>query len=394
MSASKTPPTREELVARATALVPSLKERRERAAAERVVPAETIADFQEAGFFRILQPARWGGFECHPNTFFAVQETIAAACPSSAWVLGVVAVHNWQLALFPEQAQEDVWGDSSSILVSSSYMPTGKVVPVEGGYKFSGTWGFSSGSDHCEWAFLGGFVPTEGGPPDMRTFLVPREDYELVDDWHVLGLKGTGSKTVVIKGCFVPEHRTHKFADGFKCSSPGNELNTAPLFRLPFGQIFVRSVSTSALGMAQGALDAFVDVQASRVARGDGRQVSDDPRTKEVVAQATEVLDFSRLILQRNFDEMMEACGRAERIPLDLRVRYRHTSSTMVERCVEVIDALLTASGGSGIFLSNPIAHFFCDIHAARAHYANNPDKPSANLGGTLLGLKNTDYFI
>ena len=246
-------------------------------------------------------------------------------------------------------------------------------------------------------AFLGGSVPTEGGPPDMRTFLVPREDYELVDDWHVIGLKGTGSKTVVVKGCFVPEHRTHKFSDGFKCSSPGNELIDGPLYRVPFGQIFVRSLSTSALGMAQGALDAYVTVQASRVARGDGRKVSDDPGTKEVVAHATEVLDFSRLVLERNFDEMMDSCSRSERVELDPRVRYRHSSSTMVDRCVAVIDRLLTASGGSGgsgIFLSNPIAHFFCDIHAARAHYANNPDKPSANLGGTALGFRNTDYFL
>ncbi len=394
MNSSHPSPSRQELVGRATKLAVTFAERRVATAEARQISDESIADMQEAGFFRMLQPRRWGGYECHPNTFFAVQQILAAACPSTAWVLGVVAVHNWQLALFSEQAQQEVWGDDSSVLISSSYMPVGKVKKVDGGYQFSGEWGFSSGSDHCDWAFLGGFVPTENGPPDMRTFLVPKGDYELIDDWHVLGLKGTGSKTVRIKDCFVPEHRTHKFGDGFKCANPGNELNTAPLFRIPFGQIFVRSVAMSALGMAQGALDAFIDVQSKRVARGDGRKVSDDPRTKQVVAHGIETIDSAKLVLERNFDDLMEYAERGERIPIETRVKYRYTSSTMVKRCGDVIDQLMGASGGSGIFASNPIGMYFCDIHAALAHYANNPDKPGANLGATALGMRNSDYFI
>lgn len=387
-------PSHEELVSRARALAPVLRERAAACNVGRQVPAETIADFTEAGFFRMLQPKRWGGFECHPNTFFEVQMTLAAACPSSAWVLGVVAVHNWQLALFPLQAQQDVWGEDDTTLISSSYMPVGKVKRVDGGYEFSGEWGFSSGSDHCDWAFLGGFVPVDDGPPDMRTFLVPKGDYEIIDDWHVMGLQGTGSKTIRIEKCFVPEHRTHKFAHGFLQKSPGNAVNDAALYRLPFGQIFVRSVSTSAIGIAQGALDAFRDVQSKRVARGDGRKVSADPRTQLAVARAVETLDHVKLVLARNFDVLMDHCERGEKIPLETRVQYRYTSSVMVDRLVGVVDDLFTASGGSAIFDSNPIQRFFLDMHTARAHYANNPDKPGANLGATSLGMKNTDFFI
>ena len=387
-------PTHDALVARAKALAPTLRERADAANAARQIPAATIADLREAGFFRILQPKRWGGFEAHPNTFFAVQMEIAAACPSTAWVLGVVAVHNWQLALFPAAAQEDVWGKDSSVLVSSSYMPVGKVTRVEGGFEFSGTWGFSSGSDHCDWAFLGGFVPVDDGPPDMRTFLVPRSDYEIVDDWNVIGLKATGSKTIRIERAFVPEHRTHRFGDGFKQQSPGHAENDAALYRLPFGQIFVRSVSTAAIGMVQGALDAFVAVQAKRTARGDGRQVAADTRTQEAVALAVETIDSARLVLARNFDVMMGYCERDERMPLDIRVLYRQHSAAVVDKCAAAIDALFVASGGSAIFLTNPIHRFFCDVHASRAHYANNPDKPGRNLGATVLGAKNTDYFL
>jgi 3-hydroxy-9,10-secoandrosta-1,3,5(10)-triene-9,17-dione monooxygenase len=275
------------LIVRAQVLKEALTARAAKADELRRVPDETIADFREAGFFRMLQPTRWGGLEVDPTTFFDVQMAVASACPSSAWVLGVVAVHAWQLALFPLQAQEDVWGTDAGTLISSSYAPTGKVARAEGGYRISGRWSFSSGCDHCQWVFLGGFVPpeAEGKPPEMRTFLLPRSDYRIDDNWHVAGLKGTGSKDIVVENAFVPEHRTHKLIDGFKRQSPGNAVNPSPLYRLPFGQIFVRSVSTSAIGAAQGALDAFLDIAAKRVAASDGAKVSEDPTTQTVCAR-------------------------------------------------------------------------------------------------------------
>jgi len=135
----------------------------------------------------MLQPSRWGALEVDPKTFFDVRMTVASACPSSAWVLGVVAVHAWQLELFPPEAPDEVWGNDPSTLVSSSYAPTGKVTRTDGGYRIFGRWSFSSGCDHCKWVFLGGFVAseTEGKPPEMRTFLVARADYAIDDTWHV-----------------------------------------------------------------------------------------------------------------------------------------------------------------------------------------------------------------
>ncbi len=390
-------PGHDELVARAVALQPALAERAAKANEQRRLSAETIADFQKAGFFKLLQPTRWGGWAAHPNTFFEVCATLSSVCPSSAWVLGVVGVHNWQLALFDERAQDEVWADHASVLISSSYMPVGKVTRVEGGFRLSGRWGFSSGSDHCDWAFLGAFVPPpegETGPPDMRTFLVPKRDYVLDDDWHVMGLRGTGSKSVVVEDAFVPEYRTHRFSDGFKQDSPGNEKNDEPLYRLPFGQIFVRSVSTGSLGMARGALRAYLEVQAGRVARGDGQKVAGDPRVQEVAARAAATIDEAELVLRRNFDEMMGYVERGEKIPLDKRLAYRFSSSRMVDRLVETVDELFTASGGAAIFQTHPIQRYFLDIHTSRAHYANNPDKPGRNQGGVMLGLRNTDFFI
>lgn len=382
------------LVEKAQALAPTLRERRKAAQQDRKIPDATIADFQDAGFFKMLQPAAYGGLEVHPNVFFEVQMTVAKACPSSAWVLGVVAVHNWQLALFDKQAQEDVWGDDPRTLISSSYAPTGKVERAEGGYKISGRWSFSSGCDHCDWVFLGGFAPVDAGPPDMRTFLLPRADYVIEDTWHVAGLQGTGSKDIVVEGAFVPEHRTHKMIDGFKMRSPGNEVNPSALYKIPFGQIFVRSVSTSAIGMAEGALEVFNGVARSKVAASDKTQVREDPNAQMLSAKAASIVALEKTILKRNFNDMMALAQAGEAMDIPTRAQWRYESAKAAAQCCEAIEMLFTGSGGRAIFLDNPMQRYFQDIHAARAHYANNPDKPGRNWGRVQFGQKTQDYFI
>jgi hypothetical protein len=163
---------------------------------------------------------------------------------------------NWQLGLFPEEAQRDVWGKDTSVLITSSYAPTGKVERVDGGFRLSGRWSFSSGCDHCQWVFLGGVAPSDGPIPDMRTFLLPRSDYRIIDNWHVAGLAGTGSKDIVVEGAFVPEHRTHRFVDAYMFQNPGQAVNTGPLFRLPFGCLFAFAIAVPAIGAARGGARA------------------------------------------------------------------------------------------------------------------------------------------
>jgi 3-hydroxy-9,10-secoandrosta-1,3,5(10)-triene-9,17-dione monooxygenase len=375
---------------------PALRERAAEAETLRRLPDATLADFHEAGFFRMIQPARWGGYEVDPGVFFDTQIEIARACPSSAWVMGVVAVHSWQLALFQDRAQQDVWGEDTSALVSSSYAPVGKIERVEGGFLVSGRWSFSSGSDHCAWVFVGGFAPTdpEARAPDMRTFLLPRSDYTIEDTWRVSGLKATGSNDIVVDRAFVPEHRTHKLIQGFTGGSPGLALNPAPLFRLPFGQVFVRAVSSSAIGAALGALEAYRSYTAGRYATSDGSKVAEDPTAQVLCANGVSTLEEVQAILRRSFEDMMVCVRAGEKIPVDRRVQYRYESARAVVKCVEVVDSLFTASGGRALFDGHPIQRYWQDVHAARAHYANNPDKPARNLGRVMLGMKNSDFFI
>ena len=220
----------------------------ETARRERRVPVENIEALKQAGFFLALQPARWGGYELDPQDFFRMQMAIAECCMSTAWASGIIAVHAFQIALMDPRAQQDVWGDDIHTRVSSSYAPMGKVEPVEGGFRFSGRWGWSSGCDHCSWALLGGILP-DG---TYRSFLVPQTDYRIEDTWHSMGLQGTGSNDIVVEDAFVPDYRTHKQSDGFEGTNPGVDEDSAALYRLPWAQIFIRVVSTPAIGAARG----------------------------------------------------------------------------------------------------------------------------------------------
>lgn len=386
-----------DFVALARAAKPVLRERSAKADTERVIPTETIDELKTRGFFRMLQPKRWQGHECHPLEFFDAAIEVASACPSTAWVLGVIGVHNWQLALFPEQAQKDVWEGprGADTLIASSYMPVGTVTRVAGGYRLTGKWGFSSGSDHCQWTFLGAFAPKEEGKPvDMLTLLLPREDYELVDDWFVSGLKGTGSKSVVVEDAFVPEHRVHRMSDAFRLQSPGNETNRGPLYRVPFGQLFTRTVATPAIGMLQGALEAYVDLNKRRQGRADGKKASEDPFNLETCARATLAIREVRALMKNDWSEMMAKAEANEPIDVEERVAYRANAGAATDRMVKALDDLFMASGGSAIFLDQDIQRFFQDIHAARAHHANNPLKTQRNHGGLLMGGKTTDFFL
>jgi len=206
--------TPETYLARVRLLLPVLRERADHAERLRRLPDETFADFQDAGLFRCLQPKRYGGYELDPGTLYQAVMEIGAVCGSSAWILGVIGVHNWHLALFAPEAQDDVWGKDTSIQLSTSLAPTGTVESVDGGFRLRGRWPFSSGCDFCQWAVLGGAVPSldKNAPPDVRTFLVPRSDYVIDDTWHAVGLRSstTGRCTGCPSGSFSRRASAHR----------------------------------------------------------------------------------------------------------------------------------------------------------------------------------------
>ncbi len=388
-------PRADALLAAARAMGPVLRERAAECRAGRKVPVQTIVDFQEAGFFKILQPEQWGGYAMDPQVFYSVGLEIARHCMSSAWVLGVVAVHNWQLAVFDDRAAQDVWGDDPTVLISSSYAPVGKVTPVDGGYRLSGRWSFSSGSEHCQWAFLGAVVPTPEAPFDMmnyRTFLVPISDYRIVDNWDVVGLQGTGSHDILVEDAFVPEHRTHRSLDGYRCDNPGTAVNDAPLYRMPFMQVFVRAVCTATLGALQGSLESFIEVAKTR--RVGPTLMSADPYARHLAADVKTAIEEMRLVMLRNFDAMMRCTRAGEPIPVEDRVRYRYDSAVVADRCLELSGKMLKAAGSGGIRVGSDLLARHLDILASQAHVANHSTPFADNMGAVLFGEENRDYAV
>ena len=388
--------TPELIVQRARDMIPFLQEQAPHAQAERKIPDATIAKMHDAGFFRVLQPKRWGGYEMDPQVFFEVQMALAEGCMSTAWIYGVIAVHNWQIALFDLQAQEDVWRDDTSVLIASSYMPVGKVEPVDGGFKFSGRWAFSSGCDHCDWVFLGGVVPpTADNPnPDYRTFLVPRGDFKVMDTWHTFGLQGTGSNDIVVEDAFVPDYRTHSSLDGFRGTNPGIDSREISLYKIPFGQLFPRAVSTSTIGATQGAINAYRDVASKRVGTNSGSKTAEDPQAQMAVARAQALVDQLKLRLMQTYDQLMADARQGQPTDLNLRIQYRYESAAVPEACLAEVLELQKMCGGRAIFTNSPLQRFVLDILAGRAHVANNPYQYGRNYGAIQLGLDNTDFFL
>jgi alkylation response protein AidB-like acyl-CoA dehydrogenase len=252
-------PSGPETIARARALIPALAARAPDGERERCIAAQTVAEMQAAGLFRVLQPKRWGGYELDILTYYEIEMALAEGDMSVAWVYGVVGIHPWLIALYDDRAARDIWGADDTTLVCSSLMPVGTATPVDGGFRLSGRWKYASGCEHCAWAFLGGAPPGGSTVEERRILLVPKSDYEIVDTWHVSGLKATGSHDIVVEDAFVPAYRTVTFADNFRGVAPGLAVNTAPLYRLPFGQVFFRGVSTAAIGALQGMLNAYID---------------------------------------------------------------------------------------------------------------------------------------
>ena len=370
------------LIEKARALAPALRARARQTELERNVPAVTVKELKEAGLFRVLQPKAYGGYELPPTVFYDIAIELGAACGSTGWIYGVVGVHNWQLALFPAETQDEVWGEDDSILASSSYAPTGTVEAVDGGYRLSGRWSFSSGSAHCPWVLLGGIVVRDG-VPDHVTFLVPDSDYEIDDVWHVAGLAGTGSNDIVIEDAFVPERRTQPTASLLG----GAGVHSSPLYRLPFASVFANAITASTIGIAVGAVEAYTEHTLRRVrASYGGERAAADPFSQVRLAEATGDLDDARLQLRRNMDELLALAEAGEEIDEALRVRVRRDQVRASRAALRATDNVFESAGGRALFLDQPIQRAWRDVHAARVHAINDLERGLVMFGSHALG--------
>jgi alkylation response protein AidB-like acyl-CoA dehydrogenase len=384
-------PSVSELTRRAEAIGAAARERATEFEKARQISPDLVDRMRELELFRIMQPRRFGGFEYGYDVFVELVSAVASGDGSTGWVYSLGAVHPWMIACYPDEAQHDFWRDSRDAVAAVSYAPAGKATPTRGGYMLNGRWSFASGVDNAQWGILGGIVPLADGPKP-GFFLVPQSDYSIHDDWNTMGLAGTGSKTIVIAESFVPAHRAVTFAEMLTGQGPGTAVNTNPIYRQPMLAVVPHCLVAPALGMARGALKAFVEQVGNRATRGavagGNNRMSEFATIQLRVAEATASIDAAQLMIHRDLRETSEIVHAGQSVGLDIRLRNRLTHTFVTKLLVQSVDAVFLAMGGSALGLQHPVQRFWRDIHAVGSHISLNWDAVGAMYGQHVFGLE------
>lgn len=332
---------------------------------------------RESGGIRLLQARDRGGYEADPRVFLEWVRTVARYNPSAGWIAGVVGVHPWELALADERLQQEVYGADPDTWAASPYAPQGRAIPVEGGYRFSGEWQYSTGTDHCAWVILGGIVidETAGADafPDIRHFVLPRGDYEIVEDsWHVMGLSGTGSKNIRITDAFVPEYRTvQHFAlcdGGYADRRAGS-----PLYQLPFGCVFSAAIASATLGIAQGCLDAYRGYVRTRVS-ALGVVGTTDPFQQAALAEAEADVAAAIVHIDAMLGAWLDQVAGECAISQLQRLEFRRNQVRAVQRVLFSIDKLFSRAGSAAVWTTRSLERYWRDLRTGGSHLCDMAD--------------------
>jgi alkylation response protein AidB-like acyl-CoA dehydrogenase len=379
-----------ELLSRAREIAELVRARAQQTEADRRIADDVIERMRGLELFRVLQPRAYGGFEYGFDVFAQVVAVIAGGCGSSGWVYGLLASHQWLTACFPAKAQEEFWRDRGAV-AAGTYAPVGQGMAASGGYRLSGRWGFCSGCDNGQWLYLGGMMHEPAGPKP-GFFLVPTSECTIEDNWHTMGLAGTGSKNIVATDVFVPVHRTVSFVDLAAGVAPGTRVHANPLYRQSFLAVLPITIVAPVLGMAEATLAHFLAMAKVRMTRGavvgGNRAMAEFTTVQGRVAEASACIDAARLLMFRDLAEAQATVERGEPMSADLRLRNRRDQAFCVRLLVQAVDAVFLAAGGQGLFLDSPLQRIWRDAHAAASHISLNWDSTGTMYGQYLLGLE------
>jgi len=380
-----------DLLARARGIALVAREWAQQTETDRRVGDDMIERMRQADLFRVMQPGAYGGFEHGFEVFAQIVAAIASGCGSTGWVYALLASHQWLLACFSQAAQDEVWQDPTA-LAAGTYAPVARAVAADGGYRLSGVGSFCSGCDNAQWQLLGGMIPQPNGAATPGFFLLRSDDCIIEDNWHTMGLAGTGSKNIVARDAFVPAHRTLAFSELADATAPGMRANSNPLYRQSFLAVLPITIVSPVLGMAEGALADFLAMASVRTTRGavagGNRRMAELTTVQLRVAEASALIDAARLLMFRDLAEAFETAARGDAISMDVRLRNRRDQAFCVRLLVTAVDALFLAAGGQGLFLEQPLQRVWRDAHAAASHISLNWDSTGSMYGQFMLGLE------
>lgn len=378
----------EEAIGRARSLVPVLRERAGPAEAARTLPAETIADLNASGLVRTLQPRRWGGMEFDFIAYVDFPAELSRGCASTAWNFANLQIHHWMLALYDERAQEEVWGaDPDALIASGIAFPQGQGRRAEGGFVVSGRWNFSSCSNIADWNMLAVTVKDGERVVDHRMCLLHKSQYEVIDDWKVLGMRSTGSMTVAAKDVFVPEYKALcmydvRGGDGF----PGARTNKSPAYQVAANPLLGHGIGACAVGNAQAALELSTDAVKKRSTNYTGAKMRDFQAVQLRIGAAGSKIDAARLVLRNDAIEGQDLANRKIVPDVLTKLRMKRNLAYAVNLCTEAVDILHAMAGANGIYESYPLERIFRDAHSLAGHFSFSFDAQASAWGLAALG--------
>jgi len=374
---------RQALIERARELAPRLRARTAETEILRRIPDQTVDELRASGLLKIVQPRRFGGLELPYDHMLEVATILSAACGSTGWCFSVWSSHSYMMAMFSEQAQTEYWAGSPDVLSATSSNPAAaKVKRVKGGFELSGRWDFSSGCDASDWAIVGGFADD-----GLRHFLVPRHDYEIDDTWWVSGLRGTGSKDIVIDGAFVPEHRALPFELARNGESPGRTLHDDVNLRVPMLSLWPFTLAAPLCGMARGALTELEQYTEQRVTMATMQKLSSLATVQLRIGEAAARVRTAERVLEHASREVLDRGRRGDRFSIGDRIGYRLDHAAIARSCVEAVDTMFSVCGAHALFDGSAIQRHHRDVHAASHHAGLAWDTAAREHGRVRVGL-------
>jgi 3-hydroxy-9,10-secoandrosta-1,3,5(10)-triene-9,17-dione monooxygenase len=380
-------PRASDLLEEARALVPALTAREAAAVTARRIPDETIADFHRTGILRVVQPRRFGGLQGSFGLVSRITEILAEGCAASAWNYVVLAEHQWIIACMPEQAQIDFWADDPCAVASSSLAPRETARAVSGGWRLSGRFPFSSGCLHAGWAIIGARCEEASGGSPTRYLLVPMRDIEIIDDWEVLGLQGTGSRSLLLDDVFIPTHRGILLRDLLDGTTPGALVHPDyPLLRAPRGLVVSFGLPGVAFTLARRALDLTAASLRTRLSRGT-RVMSESELVQQQLGEAAAEIETAILIMHARRDETLALVDSGAAIPPEWVVRNRRDVAFAVWQARRGVERLVELTGARAVYDAEPLQSLWRDVVTISTHAAVARHLAMVPSGRMLLGL-------
>jgi alkylation response protein AidB-like acyl-CoA dehydrogenase len=377
------------LIERAGAIRPVLEKNAEQTDALRRLPDENVRALRESGLCRLMVPRRFGGLETSIRTYIEVTAEIGRGCGSSAWVSSLINVCAWLAGLFPERAQQDVWGPDRDAWVAGSLAPHGTAVPVDGGWRVTGRWPWASGCLHAQWVACGIHMNDERGEmANLGLSLMPIDAVTIEDTWFMAGMKGTGSNTVVATDVFVPEHRFLPYPPAFAGQYRTEHLDEV-VYRVALVPVTVLILAGSQLGVARAALDHVVSKAGTRgITHTTFPTQSQSAGFQMLVAEAAMKIDTAHLHAYRAADDLDRAAAEGRHPDLRDRARVRMDTALAAKYCREAVELLVQAHGTSSLADFNRMQRLWRDIHVASHHAITEWQVNLEVYGKALLGVE------